>query len=164
MGKQPLIRLSSAEILSGLHAALLAEQQAVVDYGAHARASQAPTLRKPWKPYRRWSRNTPGALRRASWPWAAHRRSTRRSHSWLARASWNGWSTTCAVNSGPSSNMPAWYPASWTMRNRGADGRAAGRRDTARPLAQSHAGGSVAWMRHRRFGAAGPVEHYTHGL
>jgi bacterioferritin (cytochrome b1) len=44
MGKQPLIRLSSAEILSGLHAALLAEQQAVVDYGAHARASQAANI------------------------------------------------------------------------------------------------------------------------
>jgi bacterioferritin (cytochrome b1) len=41
MDKQPLIRLSRGEILAGLHAALLAEQQAIADYGAHARRSQS---------------------------------------------------------------------------------------------------------------------------
>jgi bacterioferritin (cytochrome b1) len=44
MDKQPLTQLSPSEILAGLHAALLAEQQAVVDYGAHARASQSPDI------------------------------------------------------------------------------------------------------------------------
>jgi len=44
MEQQTLIRLSSGEILAGLHAALLAEQQAVADYGAHARARQASDI------------------------------------------------------------------------------------------------------------------------
>jgi bacterioferritin (cytochrome b1) len=41
MEKKTLIRLSPGEILAGLHTALLAEQQAVADYGAHARTSQS---------------------------------------------------------------------------------------------------------------------------
>lgn len=44
MDKPTLIRLSRREILEGLHAALLAERQAVADYGAHARASHSPDL------------------------------------------------------------------------------------------------------------------------
>jgi rubrerythrin len=44
MEKQALIRLSPGEILAGLQAALLAEQQAVANYGAHARASQAADI------------------------------------------------------------------------------------------------------------------------
>ena len=44
METQPLLRLSSAEILAGLQTALLAEQQAVADYGAHARASESPDI------------------------------------------------------------------------------------------------------------------------
>jgi bacterioferritin (cytochrome b1) len=41
MEEQTLTRLSPGEILAGLHTALLAEQQAVADYGAHARASES---------------------------------------------------------------------------------------------------------------------------
>jgi len=44
MEKQTLIRLSPGEIMAGLHTALLAEQQAVADYGAHARTSQSPEI------------------------------------------------------------------------------------------------------------------------
>ena len=44
MDKPSVIRLSPGEILAGLHAALLAEQQAVADYGAHARATPSPDL------------------------------------------------------------------------------------------------------------------------
>lgn len=44
MEDQTLIRLSPGEILAGLHAALLAEQQAVADYDAHARTSQSPDV------------------------------------------------------------------------------------------------------------------------
>lgn len=44
MDKPSLVRLSSREILAGLHAALLAERQAVADYGAHARDSQSPDI------------------------------------------------------------------------------------------------------------------------
>jgi len=46
MEEPTLIRLSPDEILTSLHAALLAERQAVADYGAHAHASQSPDLAK----------------------------------------------------------------------------------------------------------------------
>jgi bacterioferritin (cytochrome b1) len=44
MEEEMLFRLSPAEILAGLQAALLAEQQAVADYGAHARSSPSPDI------------------------------------------------------------------------------------------------------------------------
>lgn len=44
MDEPTVIRLSPREILAGLHAALWAEQQAVADYDAHARASQSPDI------------------------------------------------------------------------------------------------------------------------
>jgi bacterioferritin (cytochrome b1) len=44
MEQRTLIRLSPGEILASLHAALLAEQQAVADYGAHAGASESPEI------------------------------------------------------------------------------------------------------------------------
>jgi bacterioferritin (cytochrome b1) len=44
MNTQPLIQLSPREILAGLEAALLAEQQAVADYAAHARGSKSPDM------------------------------------------------------------------------------------------------------------------------
>lgn len=44
MDRQPLIRLSSGEILAALHAALEAEQQAVLDYDARARSSPSPNI------------------------------------------------------------------------------------------------------------------------
>jgi bacterioferritin (cytochrome b1) len=44
MEKPTLTRLSPGEILASLHAALLAEQQAVADYGAHANASESPEI------------------------------------------------------------------------------------------------------------------------
>jgi bacterioferritin (cytochrome b1) len=46
MERQALTRLSPPEILAALHDALRAEQQAVVDYGAHAQASQSPTIQE----------------------------------------------------------------------------------------------------------------------
>jgi bacterioferritin (cytochrome b1) len=44
MDKPTPVRLSPDEILAGLRAALLAEQQAVADYGAHAQASQSQEI------------------------------------------------------------------------------------------------------------------------
>ena len=44
MEDQTLTRLSPGEILASLHAALLAEQQAVADYDAHAAASESPDI------------------------------------------------------------------------------------------------------------------------
>jgi bacterioferritin (cytochrome b1) len=44
MEKRTLTRLSPGEILASLHTALLAEQQAVADYDAHAGASELPAI------------------------------------------------------------------------------------------------------------------------
>jgi bacterioferritin (cytochrome b1) len=44
MEERTLTQLSPGEILTSLHAALQAEQQAVADYGAHAGASESPEI------------------------------------------------------------------------------------------------------------------------
>ena len=44
--RQPLIRLTADEILAGLSAALLAEEQAAADYHAHAQASDQTSIRE----------------------------------------------------------------------------------------------------------------------
>jgi bacterioferritin (cytochrome b1) len=46
MHDQALMNLKAGEIVAGLQAALLAERQAVADYGAHAEASQQPAIRE----------------------------------------------------------------------------------------------------------------------
>jgi hypothetical protein len=107
--RRSLQRLTADEIISALNSALVAEIQAVADYGAHAQATDQPEVRQALETLRDVERehamrllariSTLGGMAVDQSLWAIHLPP--------------GWHRIYRESSGPLSSMPGWWLVSW---------------------------------------------------